>query len=157
MTSENCVSNFFNSLHLNYLFFFDSVHLSKSILFNFSLMESMLINYKPMSGTLVFTASVTPYGSGYISPITNNGPQKIKNSFYVFFMCTHTGSWNYMEKILNTCQFRPLIFSNFCEQAEADLSFCLLSSAPSLVPLCGITESLSLFLIHTHTHFKPNE
>lgn len=52
-------------------------------------MESMLINYKPMSGTLVFTASVTPYGSGYISTITNNGPQKIKNSFYVFFMCTH--------------------------------------------------------------------
>lgn len=113
MTSENCVSNFFNSLHLNYLFFFDSVHLSKSILFNFSLMESMLINYKPMSGTLVFTASVTPCGSGYISPITNNGPQKIKNSFYVFFMCIHTGSWNYMEKILNTCQFKPLIFSNF--------------------------------------------
>lgn len=102
-----------NSLPLNCHFFSDSVHLSKSILSSFSLMESILINYKPMSGTLVFTASVTLYGSAYISPITNNGPQKIKNSFYIFFMCTHTGSWNYMEKILNICQFRPLIFSNF--------------------------------------------
>lgn len=102
-----------NSLPLNCHFFSDSVHLSKSILSSFSLMESILINYKPMSGTLVFTASVTLYGSAYISPITNNGPQKIKNSFYIFFMCTHTGSWNYMEKMLNICQFRPLIFSNF--------------------------------------------
>lgn len=102
-----------NSLPLNCHFFSDSVHLSKSILSSFSLMESILINYKPMSGTLVFTASVTLHGSAYISPITNNGPQKIKNSFYVFFICTHTGSWNYMEKILNICQFRPLIFSNF--------------------------------------------
>lgn len=102
-----------NSLPLNCHFFSDSVHLSKSILSSFSLMESILINYKPMSGTLVFTASVTLHGSAYISPISNNGPQKIKNSFYVFFMCTHTGSWNYMEKILNICQFRPLIFSNF--------------------------------------------
>lgn len=76
-----------NSLRLNCLFFSDSVHLSKSILPNFSLLESMLINYKSMSGTLIFTASVTPYGSVYISPITNNGPQKIKNS--MFYVYTH--------------------------------------------------------------------
>ena len=66
---------------------------------------------------------------------------------------------------LNT-SFRDLwFFSNFWEQAEANLFFCLLSSAPSLVPLSGITLSLSLSLsqslslslslslsTHTHTH-----
>lgn len=87
-----------NSLCLNCLFFSGSVHLSKSISSNFSLMESMLINYRPMSGTLVFTASVTPYGSADMSPITSNGPQKIKNS--MFYVYTHRKLKSY-GKILN--------------------------------------------------------
>lgn len=70
-----------NSLPLSYLFFSDSVQFSKLIISNFSLMEPIPINYKPISGTLVFTACVTLN----ISPITKNDPQNINNSFSLFF------------------------------------------------------------------------